>query len=322
MKEVSIGIDIGGTNSVYGLVDKEGNILKEGIISTKGHKKAEDFVKALHERLTAILEEFDHSIKLEGIGIGAPNGNYYNGTIEFAPNLEWKGVIPLVALFKKYYDLPVLLTNDANAAAIGEMIFGGAQGLKDFIVITLGTGLGSGFVSNGNLIYGDNGFAGELGHTIVKLNGRQCGCGRKGCLETYVSATGIKRTLCKKLSDSNDPSILRDVSYDDLTAEMISDAAKKNDKLALEVFGYTGKILGIKLADAVAHTGPKVIFLHGGLAKAGKFIFDPTIKYFKEYVLSVFKDVEIRPSDLTDKNAAVLGSAALIWKKKINHHKC
>jgi glucokinase len=321
MKEVSIGIDIGGTNSVYGVVDKAGNILKEGIISTKGHKKAEDFVKALHTKLSSILEELDHSIQLEGIGIGAPNGNYYNGTIEFAPNLEWKGVIPLVSLFKKYYDLPVILTNDANAAAIGEMIFGGAQNLKDFIVITLGTGLGSGLVANGNLIYGDNGFAGELGHTIVKLDGRKCGCGRTGCLETYVSATGIVRTLLKKLSDTNEPSILRDSPVNKITSEMIYDAAKKNDKVALEVFDYTGKILGIKLADAVTHTGPKTIFLLGGLAKAGDLIFKPTIKYFKEYVLSVFKDTEIRNSGLTDKNAAVLGSAALIWKNKINHHK-
>ena len=320
MKEVSIGIDIGGTNSVYGVVDKAGNILKEGIISTKGHKKAENFVKALHTKLSSILEELDHSIQLEGIGIGAPNGNYYNGTIEFAPNLEWKGVIPLVSLFKKYYDLPVILTNDANAAAIGEMIFGGAQNLKDFIVITLGTGLGSGLVANGNLIYGDNGFAGELGHTIVKLDGRKCGCGRTGCLETYVSATGIVRTLLKKLSDTNEPSILRDSPVNKITSEMIYDAAKKNDKVALEVFDYTGKILGIKLADAVTHTGPKTIFLLGGLAKAGDLIFKPTIKYFKEYVLSVFKDTEIRNSGLTDKNAAVLGSAALIWKNKINHH--
>ncbi len=320
MKEVSIGIDIGGTNSVYGVVDKAGNILKEGIISTKGHKKAENFVKALHTQLSAILEELDHSIQLEGIGIGAPNGNYYNGTIEFAPNLEWKGVIPLVSLFKKYYDLPVILTNDANAAAIGEMIFGGAQNLKDFIVITLGTGLGSGLVANGNLIYGDNGFAGELGHTIVKLDGRKCGCGRTGCLETYVSATGIVRTLLKKLSDTNEPSILRDSPVNKITSEMIYDAAKKNDKVALEVFDYTGKILGIKLADAVTHTGPKTIFLLGGLAKAGDLIFKPTIKYFKEYALSVFNDTEIRNSGLTDKNAAVLGSAALIWKNKINHH--
>ncbi len=317
MKEVSIGIDIGGTNSAYGVVDKEGNILKEGIISTKGHKNAEEFVAAIHKKLDAIIEELNHSIKLGGIGIGAPNGNYYNGTIEFAPNLEWEGVIPLVDLFKKYYDLPVILTNDANAAAIGEMIFGDAQGVKDFIVITLGTGLGSGIVTNGNVVYGDNGFAGELGHTIVKINDRQCGCGRKGCLETYVSASGIKRTLFKKLANSNQPSILRDITFNELTAEMISDAAKKGDKVALEVFEYTGEILGIKLADAVAHTGPKVIYLFGGLAKAGDLIFKPTIKYFRQYVLNIFKDdVEIKPSALTEKNGAILGAAALVWKKR------
>jgi glucokinase len=230
--------------------------------------------------------------------------------------LSWKGVVPLVSLFKQYFDVPVFLTNDANAAAIGEMIFGGAKNMNDFIVITLGTGLGSGIVANGKLVYGHDGFAGELGHTTVNYNGRQCGCGKKGCLETYASATGIKRTIFKLLADSLEPSELRSVCFNDLTAEMITKAAKKGDKIALDAFEYTGSILGRKLAESVAYTSPEAIFLFGGLAKAEDFILEPTRRHMEANLLPIYKTkIKVVLSGMTEVNAAVMGSAALAWKE-------
>lgn len=315
MKDIVIGIDVGGTFTKYGIVDRAGNCLFENSISTNSANGAETFIKEISATLKNDLAKFP-DVKLCGIGIGAPNGNYYNGTIEFAPNLKWYGIIPVVELFKKYFNVPVVLTNDANAAAIGEMIFGGAKGMKDFIVITLGTGLGSGIVSNGELVYGHDGFAGEIGHTIVKLNGRQCGCGRRGCLETYASATGIKRTVYKLLADSISESKLRGVSFNDLSAEMITAAAKEGDKIAIEAFEYTAVFLGQKLADSVAHTSPEAIFFFGGLAKAGELILGPTRKHLEEDLLNIYKGkVKILPSGLAELNAAVMGTAALAWKE-------
>ncbi len=313
MKTVTIGVDIGGTSTKYGLVDMEGNILAEGAIPTQEHADIHLFLKDLNANIQHAIRSVTIPIDIKGLGVGAPNGNYYKGTIEDAPNLRWPGIIPIVDLFRQFFDMPIALTNDANAAAIGEMVYGGARDLKDFIVITLGTGLGSGIVVNGHLIYGHDGFAGEIGHTRVSRNGRMCGCGRKGCLETYVSATGIKRTVFELLAKSNAASELREISYENLTAKMITDAADNGDPLALEAFEFTGKILGFALADSVAYTSPKAIFLFGGLALAGDYIFKPTRKHFEKNLFSVYKNkISILPSGLTKKSAAVLGASALI----------
>lgn len=313
MKEVVAGIDIGGTNTVYGLVDKEGTIILNSSISTSMYNDFDSFLKALYSSMEKSVNSLDEKIKLIGIGIGAPNGNYYNGSIEFAPNLKWKGIINVVEEFKKYCDLPVFLTNDANAAAMGEMIYGSAKGMKDFIFMTLGTGVGSGIVANGKLIYGHDGFAGEIGHTIVYPDGRDCACGRKGCLETYTSAGGIKRTVAQLLNDRKKNSLLRKIDLKILSAKDISDAANKGDELALEAFEMTGKILGLKLTDAVAHTSPEAIFIFGGLAQAGDLIFNPVKKYFEEYLLNIYKNkVKILQSGLEANNAAILGAAALV----------
>lgn len=320
MTEAVIGIDIGGTFTKFGIVDKAGNCLGENFTNTDKYLKVDDFLKNLHLEISELTKSLGSEIVIKGVGIGAPNGNYYKGTIEHAPNLNWKGIIPFVEKFKVYFPgLPVVLTNDANAAAIGEMIYGGAKGLKDFIVITLGTGLGSGIVVNGKLVYGHDGFAGELGHINVKYRGRECGCGKLGCLETYVSATGIKRTVFKLLADRACKSELRDISFNELTAKMISDAALKGDPIALEAFERTGTILGVKLADAVACTSPEAIFIFGGLAKAGELIFNPVRKSMEENLFPIFKGkVKILPSMLQETNAAVLGASALAWKELEN----
>ncbi len=316
MREVVLGIDIGGTNTKFGFVDREGELLCDYSISTAVHKTIESFLQSLSNNVQKALNDLNEEVKFVGVGIGAPNGNYYRGTIEQAPNLNWKGVVPFIQLLKEYYALPMVITNDANAAAIGEMVFGGAKNMKDFIVITLGTGLGSGIVVNGNLVYGHDGFAGELGHVTVKPNGRYCGCGQRGCLETYVSATGIKRTIYKLLADHNGQSALANVSFNDLTAEMITNAAREGDKIALEAFEYTGNILGMELADTIVHTSPEAIFLFGGLAKAENFIFEPTYRHMEGSLMPIFKNkVKLLPSGLQDKNAAVLGAAALIWNE-------
>jgi glucokinase len=314
-REVAIGIDIGGTNTAFGLVDREGNCLLDGTIPTAGYTEPDAYVAAVHAQLKDLLSRLP-GITLSGVGIGAPNGNYYNGTIEFAPNLPWKGVIPIAALFQKLTPLPVKVTNDANAAAIGEMVYGGAKDMRDFIVITLGTGLGSGIVANGELVYGHDGFAGELGHTIVDPNGRQCACGRKGCLETYASAPGIKRTVFALLGEMIAPSKMRSISFEDLTAAMISQFATEGDPIARAAFEFTGNILGIKLADAIAHTSPEAIFLFGGLANAGELIFEPTRRSMEEHVLKIYQNkVKLLPSGLKDKNVAVLGASALLWNE-------
>ncbi len=317
MKQLAVGIDIGGTNSVFGLIDREGNMYGEGVVQTKKFPDFDLYLEELYIGINSLLKTIDFEYELMGIGIGAPNANYYRGTIENAANLIWKGIIPFVEKMKRYFpNLPIIITNDANAAAIGEMVYGAAKGMKDFIVVTLGTGLGSGFVANGQLIYGHDSFAGELGHVIVNRGGRMCGCGRKGCLETYVSATGIKRTAFKLLADHIENSEFRNYSYNDLTAEMITKAALNGDPLAIEAYEYTGMMLGQALADAVTITSPEAIFLFGGLAKAGKYIFEPTKKYMEMHMLSNFRNkVKLLPSGIDGKNAAVLGASALIWQE-------
>ncbi|MDE6483312.1 MAG: ROK family protein [Rikenellaceae bacterium] len=318
MKQLVVGIDIGGTNSVFGLVDREGNMYGEGVVPTRKFPDFDQYLEELFIGISNISKNVGEEFELMGIGIGAPNANYYDGTIWNAANLVWKGTVPFVEKMKRYYpNIPIIITNDANAAAIGEMIYGGAKGMKDFIVVTLGTGLGSGFVSGGKLIYGHDSFAGELGHVIVNKGGRMCGCGRKGCLETYVSATGIKRTAFKLLADHLEDSEFRNISYNDLTAEMITKAALNGDPLAIEAYEYTGMMLGQALADAVAITSPEAIFLFGGLAKAGKYIFEPTKRHMEMHMLANFRNkVKLLPSGIDGKNAAVLGASALIWQER------
>lgn len=317
MKEVAIGIDIGGTNSVLGIIDREGKCLAESSISTQSHTEIELFLKALVRDVSHMLDNLEEMVRVKGMGIGAPNGNYYLGTIEYAPNLIWKGVIPLVNLMKQHFEFPtIVLTNDANAAAIGEMMYGGAQGMNDFIMITLGTGVGSGIVVNGSLVYGHDGFAGEIGHVVVDPMGRECGCGRRGCLETYASAPGIKRTVFELLADTSHPSILRGIAYNKMNAKTIHDAAKNEDKIALDAFDFTGEILGKVLADCIAFSSPEAIFLFGGLANAGDYIFKPTKHYMEENLLKIYKNkVKLLPSKLDGAHAAILGASALVWKE-------
>jgi len=314
--EVVLGIDIGGTFTKIGLVDREGSIHFEDEISTRGYPTIEKFIQALHTHIMQSLEKINTSFLMLGIGVGAPNGNYYAGTIENAPNLVWKGKIEFVKLMEKQFHLPVLVTNDANAAALGEMLFGDAGDLKNFLMITLGTGLGSGLVVNGDIIYGHDGFAGELGHVLVYDNGRQCGCGKRGCLEAYVSATGIKRTVYELMAEENIESEVRNIPFSKLKPKMITDLAESGDPIAIKAFERTGYLLGRALADTVAHISPALIFIFGGLAKAGSWIIDPAKKSMEEHLLPIYRNkIDIVPSALLDKNIAVLGAAALIWKR-------
>ncbi|MCF8374375.1 MAG: ROK family protein [Bacteroidales bacterium] len=316
MKQVAVGIDIGGTNTVYGIVDKEGNCLFKDNLATYISDDARVFVAALSEKIKNSVADLGVDVQLMGIGIGAPNGNFYKGTIDFAPNLSWKGIVPLVDYFKEHFNVPVFLTNDANAAAIGEMIYGGARDIKNFIMITLGTGLGSGIVVNGQLVYGHDGFAGEIGHVIVKDNGRQCGCGRRGCLETYCSAPGIKRTAFEMMLDSNEKSALHEYTFKKLNSKIVAEAAQEGDELALKVFNLTGKILGKALANAVAYTSPEAIFIFGGPAQAGELIFEPTRRYLEKNLLQIYKNkVKVLPSELPIGNAAIVGASALVWNE-------
>lgn len=315
--EVTLGIDVGGTNTAFGFVDINGKCIAESSILTKAQNSAADFFSRLYPEIEKLHNSISDRYILKGIGLGAPNANYYRGIVDNPPNLKW-GVVNVVETLKQYYDVPVAITNDANASAIGEMLFGAAKGMKDFIVITLGTGLGSGVVVDGKLVYGSDGFAGEIGHTVFDPNGRQCGCGKKGCLETYASATGIRRTVMELLANSNGDSALRNISYNDLDSKMIYSAAIAGDKLAIEAFDYTGKILGLKLADAVAVTSPEAIILFGGLAHAGNIIIDPTKKSLEENLFHVFRNkVKVIPSGLPEGNSAVLGASALIWNEII-----
>ncbi len=316
MKNVTVGIDIGGTNSVMGVVDRDGNILAENRISTTDYPEIKDYVAALHEAIQETLQKVTGEFEVKAIGIGAPNGNYYHGTIEDPPNLIWEGIIPLCDLMSKYYDIPVVLTNDANAAALGEMIYGGAKDMKHFIVYTLGTGLGSGIVINGEVLYGYTGFAGEIGHTTMVPGGRDCGCGRQGCLETYVSATGIVRTVEELFGLRRTPSPLRKVPSDKLTSKMITEAAQQGDPIALEAFDKTADMLALSIVNSVAFASPEAIFLFGGLSNAGKYLFEPTERYVNEKIQSIFKGtVKILHSLIPENNAAILGASALAWKE-------
>jgi glucokinase len=313
--KVVTGIDVGGTNTAFSFVSGTGKIIFESSIPTKGELKADQLFDRLFGEIDKSFKKYENEYELIGIGIGAPNANYYKGTVEQPPNLNW-GIVNVLDIVKKHSSLPSAITNDANAAAIGEMIFGAAKEMKDFVVITLGTGLGSGIVVNGQLVYGADGFAGEIGHTIVDPDGRECGCGRKGCLETYASASGLRRTVYELMGTTNISSELRDVSFNQLTSKDIADAANRGDKLALEAFDYTAKILGLKLADTVAHLSPEAIILFGGLALAGELIIDPTKRYMEKFMLNIFKNkVQIIPSALPGAHAAVLGASALIWNE-------
>lgn len=314
MSEITIGIDIGGTNTKFGLVTRNGQVLFQDSISTQECDQVTDFVNKLSVELKKALETHGVQHHLVGIGVGAANGNYYKGTIEHATNLKWKGIIPLADMLHKPFDVPVLVTNDANAAAVGEMVYGAAKGMKDFIVITLGTGLGSGFVCNGQLVNGKHGIAGELGHTTVNYAGRYCNCGKRGCLETYVSATGIKRSVYKLLADHLEPSELRGISFEDLNTKMITEAAIRGDIVARAAYEYTGRILGIKLAETVVHTDPEAIFLFGGLSLAGDLIFKPTIKHMEANLMPLFRGkVKVLPSGLQNQAAPILGASSLVW---------
>lgn len=317
LEPLAIGIDIGGTGTKFGIVDRNGNVLFSSEMSTKKHKIVETFIDELYDNLKPLVDNSGGVGRIKGIGVGAPNGNYYTGTIEYAPNLPWKGVIPLAKMVSDKFQLPVTLTNDANAAAIGEMMYGAAQGMRDFIMITLGTGVGSGIVANGQLIYGHDGFAGELGHTIVIPDGRlHEGTGKHGSLESYASATGVTLTALETLEKSTAPSLLRKVPKEEIDSKAVFEAAIQGDKLALEIFEYTGKILGLALANAIMFSSPEAIILFGGLTKAGDLILKPTRRHMEENLIQVFQNkVKILVSHLKESDAAILGASALVWDK-------
>ncbi len=321
-KPFVIGMDMGGTNTVFGIVDARGQIVASDSIKTRKYSDFDEYINALKESVNRMLEDNDAIDKIQGIGIGAPNGNYYTGEILNAPNLPWGPRVPLAeALSKAFPGIPVAVTNDANAAALGEMTYGAARGMKDFIMITLGTGVGSGVVVNGQMVYGHDGFAGELGHTIVKRNnGRMCGCGRSGCLEAYCSATGVARTAREFLEIREEDSTLRNLPIEDITSKDVYDAAVAGDPLAKSIFDYTGKILGEAMADMVAFTSPQAFVLFGGLAKSGELIMKPLREAFDRNILPLYKGkVSILLSELKESDAAVLGASALGWEAKYNY---
>lgn len=319
MKPYVIGLDLGGTNSVFGIVDSRGEIKATTAIKTQGYDKVEDYVDAAVEALKVIIDQVGGLGTIKAMGIGAPNGNFYTGTIEFAPNLSWgrTGIVPLADMFsKRLENIPVGLTNDANAAAIGEMTYGVARGMKNFIVLTLGTGVGSGIVVNGQMVYGSDGFAGELGHMIVRPHeGRVCGCGRKGCLEAYCSATGVARSAREFLKESDEPSLLRDINADDITALDVSIAAGKGDALANRVYDFTGKLLGEACANFMTFSSPEAFIFFGGLTKAGDLLMKPLVESYNETVLPIYKNkAKFLISGLEGSSAAVLGASAVGWE--------
>lgn len=313
-QQVTIGIDIGGTNTKIGVVSSDGKILAHSRITTTDYPKIAAFVAALDSEINGLLEKSGDT-ELAAIGIGAPNGNFHKGTIEHAPNLAWKGIVHLGDMLGKCFPVPVVLTNDANAAALGEMIYGGAKGMKNFIILTLGTGLGSGIVINGELVYGKTGFAGEMGHLTMEPFGRECGCGREGCLETYVSATGIVKTVFELFAERRDPSPLRKIPFDNLTSKMIAEAAEKGDQIALAAFEQTAEMLGLAINNAAAFCSPEAIFLFGGLAQAGDLLLDPLNQFVNENIFGHYrKSFRILLSKLNEADAAILGASALAVK--------
>lgn len=316
-KSYVIGVDLGGTNTVFGVVDARGNVVVSASIKTATHNDIELYLNDLTAGLNMLIEQVGGKDMIRGIGIGAPNANYFSGCIEFAPNLPWKGKIPFAEMIRERLGIPVAITNDANAAAIGEMTYGAARGMKDFIVITLGTGVGSGIVVNGQLVYGHDGFAGELGHMIVRRNGRMCGCGRQGCLETYTSATGVARTAREYLSIRSEDSLMRSVPIDQITSKDVYDAAMKGDTLALEIFESTGAILGESFADFITFSSPEAIILFGGLTKSGDLLMNPIKHHMEKNLLKIFQGkTKLLFSQLKESDAAVLGASALGWEAK------
>lgn len=310
------GVDIGGTGTKFGIVDNVGNVLFASEISTKKHEQVHTFIDELHQELSILIEKVGGVGRIKGIGVGAPNGNVYTGNIEYAPNLPWKGIIPLALMLQDKFKIPVRLTNDANAAAVGEMMYGAAQGMKDFIMITLGTGVGSGIVANGQLVYGHDGFAGELGHTTIIPNGRlHTGTGKKGSLESYASATGVAQSAIEILETTDRPSLLRDIPKSALNSKAVFEAATKGDEVAIEVFAFTGKVLGMALANFVMFSSPEAIILFGGLTKAGDLILKPTREHLEANVIEIFQNkVKILVSHLKESDAAILGASALMWE--------
>jgi glucokinase len=317
-QQLALGIDIGGTNTVFGIVDHRGDIQYRGAISTKKHAHIEDYIDELYAAILPAIDQVGGIHNIRGIGIGAPNGNFYKGTIEYAPNLNWKGIVPLTDLITVKFNLPSGLTNDANAAAVGEMMYGAAKGMKDFIMMTLGTGVGSGIVANGNLILGHDGFAGELGHTIIIPDGRfHQGTKSKGSLESYCSATGVRLTAIEMLENSTEDSLMRNYAKEEIDSRIVYDCAIQGDKIANDVYQFTGNILGKALANFVMFSSPEAIILFGGLCKAGNLLLTPTKKAMEENLLPIFQDkVKLIFSELKEADAAVLGASALVWEMK------
>jgi len=316
-KPYVIGMDMGGTNTVFGVVDSRGNVISKSAVKTSSHPEDINlYINDIYVELMKLIEAAGGIEKFKGIGIGAPNGNFYTGNIEFAPNLPWKGVIQFAKLISEKFGIPAALTNDANAAAVGEMTYGAARGMKNFIMITLGTGVGSGIIIDGKVVYGHDGFAGELGHTTaIRNNGRLCGCGKSGCLETYCSATGVARTAREILESTKQDSLLRNVPVEDITSKDVFDAAMEGDEVAKEIFSFTGKILGESLADFVAFSAPEAIVLFGGLAKAGDLILNPIKENMEKNLLPLWRGkIKLFFSDLKEADAAVLGASALGWE--------
>lgn len=316
-KQVALGIDIGGTNTKYGLVNHRGEILAKGSMKTDDYEDVNDFINALYTEIQPLINQFCPENGVEGIGVGAPNANYYRGTIEDAPNLNWKGTIPFAELMSKKFGKSCKMTNDANAAALGEMMYGAARGMKDFIMITLGTGVGSGIVANGQLIYGHDGFAGELGHIIVKPGGRKhWSTGSEGSLEAYASASGIAITA-KKMRAEFPHSLLNDFPEEEINAKTVFECAEKGDEIAKEVFRYTGQILGEALANFIMFSSPEAILLFGGVIKAGNYIIEPAKLHMEKNLLPIFRDkVKLVFSELDEADAAILGASALVWENK------
>ena len=310
------GVDIGGTGTKFGIVDNLGNVLSSDTMSTKGHADIHAYIDELYDKLMILIDKVGGVGRIKGIGVGAPNGNVYTGTIEYAPNLPWRGVIPLAKLIQDKFNLPVRLTNDANAAAVGEMTYGAAKGMKNFILIALGTGVGSGIVANGELIYGYDGMAGELGHTIIIPDGRiHPGTGKKGSLESYASATGVAISAVEILNNTDKPSSLRNMPIDKIDSKAVFEAATAGDEVAKEVFEYTGRILGIALANFVMFSSPEAIILFGGLTKAGDLILKPTREHMEANLIEVFQNkIKILVSHLKESDAAILGASALMWE--------
>lgn len=314
-KPFVIGIDMGGTNTAFGIVDGRGQIVARSLIRTQQYPAIDDYIEALYEAMMPIVDSVGGMELIRGIGAGTPNANYYTGNIEQASNLPWKEVVPFANLLTEKFGISARITNDANAAAMGEMTYGVARGMKNFIMITLGTGVGSGIVIDGKVVYGYDGYAGELGHTtVVREGGRLCGCGRRGCLEAYASCTGVARTAQEWLQTTDRDSLLRRMDRDSITSKSVYDAALEGDAMAKDIFEYTGRILGEKFADFIAFSAPEAIILFGGLTKAGDFIFEPIRKYMDLNVLPRWRGrVKLLFSGLKESDVAVLGASALAW---------